>query len=310
MNEKRLSVCKVDRMGTQETEENLLLSSTETSPRSIQEESDAKTTDKNEGIQNQVCERLKEWMTFDSYIFIFGTSIIDELIQLHRLKINETNHDSDFGQSENQEENKDEILRKKKMDEILRKKKMDEDIKKMCEKLDDEEILDQLILETDQIEAGKLRVESEVKRKHKEETVQDRFKQRKSKDGGSKKVTFNPTVEVSVPDPSTHVLPPTSSKSQTRLQKQLFARQLERTLSLQKISPEIVSIICPLTRELIDTFKFTPQNIVVPNHDWPELLLYLLKMMDIRVEKNANCSSDIAIWKERSVINFVSKDLS
>ena len=198
------------------------------------------------------------------------------------------------------------------MDEDLRKKKMDEDIKRMCEKLDDEEILDQLIIETDQIEAGRMRVESEVKRKDRDEMIQDRFKQRKSKDGGPKKVTFNPTVEVSDPsthtlDPSTHVLPPTSSKSQTRLRKQLFARQLERTLSSQQISPEIVSIICPVTRELIDTFKFTSQNVVVPNHDWPELLLYLLKMMDIRMEMNANGSSDIAIWKERSVINLYQK---
>ena len=251
--------------------------------------------------ENQVCERLREWMTFDSFIFIFGNSIIDELIQLRRLKINDDGV-LEFGQN-NQEEKQD--------GQILRKKKMEDDIQKICKKLDDEEILDQLINETEQIDAQKVKVEAEVKRKFEDEN-QGKSKHRKSQTGRPKKVTFDPTISVSDPSPDSnipHVLPLTSSKSQNKLRKQLFSRQLERTLTLEKINPEIVAHICPLMRELVDTFKFTSTNVVIAHNNWPELLLFLLKIVELK-ERNLNSDRDIAIMTERSVINLHQKIVS
>lgn len=256
----------------------------------IDTETDQKSTTKL--AENQVYERLKELMTFDSFIFIFGSSIIDELIQLQRLKIN----DADLKNQQNQAEK-----------ELISKRNMESDIQKLCKKLDDEEILDKLIFETEQ--HGEKKMKAEFKRKLVDQD-QCNPKQSKGQSGGPKKVTFNPEVSVTLTDSNPvvpHVLPQTSHKSQNRLRKQLFLRQLDRTLTIQKISAEISALVCPLFRELIDTFKFTSSNVVIANEHWPELLLFVLKILDERSKKNQDIDSNVAIMDERSVVNLCQK---
>lgn len=249
--------------------------------------------------KNQVYERLKEWMTFDSLIFIFGSSIIDELIQLQSLKINDAQESSIRGRK-NQDYK----------DEISREKKMEDDIKEICKRLDDEEILEKLVYESQQFEEGKTRVENEVKRKLNCEDDLKQGKQRKGKCGRPKKVTFAPTASAAVSDPNSvmsHVFPPTGSKSQNKLRKQLFFRQLNRTLTVERISPEIVSYISPLTREFIDTFKFTSINVIISHNDWPELLLLILKILETRERNNTSVVSDFSVMTDRSVSNLYQK---